>query len=591
MNREFVDNNYRMKMCKDFFKRHKLEIPLYIIAAGLPLIVCFHLQFTGLENEAWFPNQSTWIDLFLYGKSRCVHFMAILMAVIMLVRKSQRRNCKYGKEWLFVLGFGILQIMSAFVSNYPEQSFFGSIEQYEPIWVLIGYLIIGCYAYQCVMESKEPHALMKALFAGVLFSCIIGLTQFVQMDFWNTELGKNILIPESYTELRESLRFSFGEDEYKAVYLASYNPSYAGIYLLMILPCICLWNNKRVRYLGILTTICMVATMSKTVLLAMIVIVFLAVVLFRNSITERMKKNIFATGIVVCVVAAIGSIVIGENVIWLSDDDKLQKVVCDEEYIRITYQGEQLLFRDVPQVTGGVKYEVLYENGSEVEFKWNENSGELEPYDEKLQGLYFKVYEKDSIRYAMFRYNDIPFRFTNDVGSGQYEYISINGKLDELETADIVINGFDGFISGRGYIWSRTLPIILENALLGTGPDTFLRVFPQNDYVSRANLGHAFFTQMLTNAHSFYLHMAVQTGIPSLLCFLIFMVIYLRKSWKLYSGRQEYSSIEKLGAAVFLGVSGYLICGIAFASSVCTTPIFWFLLGTGIGINKINGAT
>ena len=124
--------------------------------------------------------------------------------------------------------------------------------------------------------------------------------------------------------------------------------------------------------------------------------------------------------------------------------------------------------------------------------------------------------------------------------------------------------------------------------LLGTGPDTFLPEFPQDDYVIRSNLGHTFFTQILTNAHSLYMHMAMQTGIPSLLCYVGFVLIYLKKSWKLYSGKMEYCFMEKMGIGIFLGVTGYLICGLTFASSVCTTPIFWLLLGLGIGINKIN---
>ena len=83
------------------------------------------------------------------------------------------------------------------------------------------------------------------------------------------------------------------------------------------------------------------------------------------------------------------------------------------------------------------------------------------------------------------------------------------------------------FLNGRGYIWGRTIPVILENPLLGTGPDTFMLTFPQNDYVARSNLGHSFFSQIITNAHNLYLHMAAQTGIPSLLCFLTFVIIYI----------------------------------------------------------------
>ena len=53
----------------DFIKKNNREVPLYIIAAGLPLIIYFKVQYTGMENMPWFPNQTTWTDFFLYGKS------------------------------------------------------------------------------------------------------------------------------------------------------------------------------------------------------------------------------------------------------------------------------------------------------------------------------------------------------------------------------------------------------------------------------------------------------------------------------------------------------------------------------------------
>lgn len=571
----------------DFIKRHIREVPLYIIAAGLPLITYFHIQYIQFGDFAWFPNQTTWTDFFLYGKSRCVHFLGLFMAIFLLIGAVRKKNARFEREWLLVLLYGILQLISAFSSAYPQQSFFGGIEQYESVWVLLGYLMIGCYAYQCIIYSESLEKIMTALFLGVFLSCILGFAQLLQHDFWETGLGKQLLIPQAYAELRENLRFNFAQGDWEPVYLASYNPNYAGIYLLMILPCIFLWKNKYKWILGIIVTICMIGTMSKTVIFTAIILIVLCVILFRKKLLQ-IPKIWKVMLVLLTFVFGIVSVIVSGNEADVSDEMLLQEVICEKDYVRITYQGETIRMRDVPQYDGGVKYEICYEDGSHVALKWNEKSGELEPYAENLQGLHFKVYQKDDISYIMFRYGDIPFRFTNDVGTGKYEYVSINGKTDELLTAETVGNLSEEFINGRGYIWNRTLAVVSDNMLLGTGPDTFLPEFPQDDYVIRSNLGHAFFTQILTNAHSLYMHMAMQTGIPSLLCFVVFVLIYLKKSWKLYSGKMEYCFMEKMGIGIFLGVTGYLICGLTFASSVCTTPIFWLLLGLGIGINKIN---
>lgn len=571
---------------KKFINQHKWEVPLYIIAAGLPLIIYFHTQYIGLEGQAWFPNQTTWTDFFLYGKSRCVHFIGLFMAAVLIVGTFRKKNHKFVREWLLVFIFGVLQLISAFLSIAPRQSFLGGIEQYESVWVLLAYLVIGCYAYQCTLKGKEPEFLMKALFLGVFLSSLIGVTQLFQMDYWESGIGKSILIPETYQELREGLRFSFFNDQWQPVYLASYNPNYAGIYLLMILPCMLLWKDRRVRIAGIIGAVCLAGTMSKTVLAATMIVFLIAMMLFKNRISQKNRKWIAGAAAMILLVT-VGVFVFDRNTNYISDEQKLQAVVCEEEYVHITYQNEEIWLRDIPKEDGGAGYEICYEDGSHVALKWNEESGEMDPYAEELQGLHFKVYQKDGIHYTMFRYEDIPFRFTKDLGTGKYEYVSINGKIDELQTAETILGGYDGLISGRGYIWSRTLPVILKHPLLGTGPDTFMVAFPQDDYVARSNLGHAFFTQILTNAHSLYLQMAVQTGLPALFCFLLFVFTYLGKSWKLYYGKTSYTSLERIGVGIFLGVTGYLICGITFASCACTTPIFWLLLGTGIGINTV----
>lgn len=103
--------------------------------------------------------------------------------------------------------------------------------------------------------------------------------------------------------------------------------------------------------------------------------------------------------------------------------------------------------------------------------------------------------------------------------------------------------------------------------------------------MAKAKLGGEFFQTITSNAHSLYLQMAERTGIPCVLCLLVFAGIYLVQSWKLYR-RKALTFEERSGRAIFLAVSGYLIAGLCWASSVCTTPFFWMLLGMGAAINK-----
>lgn len=71
--------------------------------------------------------------------------------------------------------------------------------------------------------------------------------------------------------------------------------------------------------------------------------------------------------------------------------------------------------------------------------------------------------------------------------------------------------------NNRGYIWAKTWNLLKAHPLLGTGPDTFLIAFPNDDLVGLYNSGHS--GEMISKPHCLYLQIAAQTGIPSLIRF------------------------------------------------------------------------
>jgi hypothetical protein len=520
--------------------------------------------------------------------------IAGIAAIFLVAALVKRKLPAFGKEFLFLVLLGILTFVSAFASEYPDYSMFGIMEQYESVWVLIGYLILGCYCYVYVKQTKDPACILRALAIGVFLSCLIGLMQLLAVDFWGTDIGKKLLIPDAYAQLRDSLSFNISSEDQGKVYLAMYNPNYAGIYLLMVCPLLLLSGKKRYLCLAAAVILCLIGTGSRTVWLAAVVLGLLLCA--AGSTGSKTRTGRIVLSLLLLTVLA-GGVWYGFSGLSVEETASLEEVEPQEDAVRIVYQGTEVYLGATNTEDGGVKQEVYHADGSRVEMDWADERGEGDPFESALQGIHFRAYGKDGISYAVFRYQDLNFRFTKDLGTGKYEYISINGKPDELVTADTFSNLPDRFLNGRGYIWKRVLPLIFGHALLGTGPDTFLLVFPQNDYVARANLGYEFFTQLLTNAHSLYLQMALQTGIPSLLCFLAFVGIYLRKSWKLYAGKlslrsekgqnEKEQKLQRVGAALALGVSGYLLCGLTWASSVGTTPIFWMLLGCGMAVNEL----
>jgi O-antigen ligase len=122
-----------------------------------------------------------------------------------------------------------------------------------------------------------------------------------------------------------------------------------------------------------------------------------------------------------------------------------------------------------------------------------------------------------------------------------------------------------------------------KHLILGSGADTFAIAFPQQDYVGIYNAG--FDSQFVSKPHNMYLQMGVQTGVLSLIAFLVFYGMYFISSIRLYIKGHFNSYFAQIGVGVFVGTFGYMITGIANDSTIAVAPMFWTLMGLGIAIN------
>ena len=58
-------------------------------------------------------------------------------------------------------------------------------------------------------------------------------------------------------------------------------------------------------------------------------------------------------------------------------------------------------------------------------------------------------------------------------------------KIAYEEAPSIGFQGKEKLGSARGYIWSRSLPLMMDSLLIGQGPDTFFAEFPQGDLLGK----------------------------------------------------------------------------------------------------------
>jgi O-antigen ligase len=148
------------------------------------------------------------------------------------------------------------------------------------------------------------------------------------------------------------------------------------------------------------------------------------------------------------------------------------------------------------------------------------------------------------------------------------------------------LDGYERFGSSRGYIWSRSIPMLKETLIAGTGPDTFPMAFPQYDYVGKLNS----FTShriIIDKPHNMYLQIGINTGVLSLLSLLTVFVMYTIDSFRVYFKRDINTFMEYIGVGAFAGTMGYLAAGMFNDQIISVAPLFYVMLGLGLAVNRI----
>ena len=175
------------------------------------------------------------------------------------------------------------------------------------------------------------------------------------------------------------------------------------------------------------------------------------------------------------------------------------------------------------------------------------------------------------------------YRFT--VIDGTYKFVNSLGRVDDIVKADsAVFTNYDSLLSGRGYLWARTIPLLKNTIFVGTGADSFTLVFPQNDYVAKQYAEYG--NQIVTRPHNLYLQISVQYGVLALLGYLFMYGFYFYQTSQALK-KSTKSSEAILARGIMMGLIGYLLMGITNDSCVAVAPLSFVLLGLGFAINRI----
>ena len=595
----------RKEKIQDFIENYLILIPIILAIAVIPLVVRVTFYDPLLSQYFWFADTNSVFDMFMYYKNQA---MMQLDAILVVAYVYLWRNGKLQKDLKLVplLVYVVMIVASTMASVVPEITWNGFYGMMETVYALFGYCMILYYAYCAVRTEKQLKIVMGAFLVGFLILTGIGCGQFFGLDFYNTALGQNLIIPSLVQVENGATNLVFQDG---IVYSSLYNPNYVGVYCCILCPLLLVFaitaKNKLQMGIGFvlitLTEICFVGAGSKTTLLLMIpFMLFIGMYYWKNHKKELIVVYIFTIAMFALVNAyeIKGTHLTDKTISSIKKTSSTQKeillssIILDTDVYYVTFNDEILRVKHHMDEENNLLLQVFDESGKEIPtvFQKGEKENTYTLEDKQFKDLTF-VPGADHYGNPGFYVSHGKTRFFIYYSENYQMYLYVNhfdrpALLYTSETYDSPFFNIMGGFSNRAYIWSKSIPILKDTLLVGSGPDTFAFMFPQHDYVS--HIQHGYGGSLITKPHSMYLQIGVQTGVVSLLAFLVFNIWYLISSFKIYFGRKLEGFAERSGAAIFVAVAGFLCAGLFHDSTIGTSIVYWTLLGLGFACNRMN---
>lgn len=588
-------SNYSKKKNTELAWNWRL-FPLQFVVALLPLVIYLYSGISGYSDYSWNSENDSYVDIFLHSKMVAFSIVTVLVLVLTALKlrrmeKTTRRNAL--KTFIPLLVYLGLVLLSTICSEDIRLSVFGAMDSKEPVLVLTGYVAVAFYAYLVIDTVEDVKQIVSAAIVGAGLMAFLGVLQTMGHDPLLTEGVQRLFVPAEVMENGSlQLKFPVG-----MAYCTLYNPNYVGTYVAMYVPLLLvgivifkqLW--KKLVCGAVLTglTVTLFTSQSRTGLIAIIAVLVMLFLFMGREVVKRWYLVI--PGITCFVMIFLLIDTYRDNLLT----NRLKQMFAIEKSqdaltgIDTTGNGVRVLYKDteftvmMPISKTDFSYVVL-EQGEERTITYNEDR--TYAYATLSSGDEIVIQTANYSNQLAFglHLDGRDYYFTNQIVRGNYKYINREvGRLDECIMPANVFPGYEAVASGRGYVWGRSIPLLLDNFIVGSGPDTFAITFPQSDYVARYKSG--FDNIIFTRPHNFYLQMGVQTGTMSLLAFLVFYATYFLGSCRRYMFRKFVKTEEWLGFAAFLCTIGFMASGLANDSLIAVSPVFYVVLGMGMLIN------
>lgn len=577
---------------KQYF--NDLLLPIIFTLCILPFTVRLKEYEYGYSKYAWHSPESVMQDLYTYYRMWFFLIIVCLAFVVLIFRmglyKEKSKPVKIFIPFLVYLGFAAL---SCVFSVNPKAAWLGNFVDLEGFFVLAGYGIIAFYTYQIMETERDYAAVLKGVEISFVIMSVIGWMQVFMKDPLQYSFVQKLIMSEEYYEYYEGEMYSVFTGN--NVSLSLYNPNFAVIYLIMF-ACVFAVNallaeSRKQRIVSaILLADALILTWftySRAGLVALLIVaVLFAVIYIKRKDGKKLKFILYAAGGAVVIAVAFIAVDLtafgGHYMNRLIDekkDNQLKSILTTSEGVEINYGEDSFLLQIAEEGEQEVLNVIDTENNICATLRDEEDSYLL-PISTECEIDYFEWDGENSIFVSMY---DNLLTFTKR--DSEYIYVTTWGKEDQMVEVDHVdAGGLEYLGSGRVYIWTRILPMLKKYLLVGSGPDTFAEVFPQNDYSGKLVYAENP-ARIMERAHNDYLMKWVQTGLISVVALLVFYILTLKKGYRFYKdGKWACSTKNLLALGCLLGCVAYMVCGLFSDSTLYTSPVFYVFMGIVLSV-------
>ena len=603
------------KFCKE--KSITFFFPIALVLTIVPLIVRMRISEPD-EDTLKLYGSSANSDLFTQNKEICLIFLSAIILIIAITcfkkfyeKKDKLINIMIICSLIF-LGFTFL---STLFSKYKHVAFWGIYDRSEGFITIACYILLFIYSIYTFKKTEEFKFILIPILILVYINGFLGLFQFFGSDLIKTSLGGLIAIPSSYNIDPSKLSLAY---ESGTIYGTLYHYNYVGSFTSLVLPILfgaCVIEDdiflKLLSMGGSLVGLWLLfGSTSRAGIIGFGSIIFFACIFFGKLLLKK-KKALLIT------LACLGVFAVGLNFATsgkifrripslVADGLSLFKDNSDFDYRQhIPVQNIQHIDNNVVLTLPSDTLTISYENNDYV---FRNSKNEVIDYKSEFNSK-IKAYDYTTtdanFSNISFRSGKIKSKIKNDglmlILNGSNEFMFITRDDNSMHLVDpktleeidldfpktIGFNGKEKLASSRGYIWSRSIPLLKDTLILGSGPDTFSFDFPQHDLLGKF-YAYGTTNMIISKAHNLFLQIGLNNGVVALIAFVILILIYIVDSFRLYALKNKYDQKQILGSILALSILGYLFTGIFNDSVICVAPIFWIILGVGVAVNFIN---